>query len=159
MNNPPTSPANPNALPEVWIDLLFKRFSTMYGSEWSAKWAGIPLEDVKATWAQDLARFDAPTIRRALDHCKANCKFPPSCPEFVGFCKAWRATGDCLQLPAPRGGPIDSRVLAEINRFAASRKFEPRNWAREILAAEADGSYRHVYGIRCAKVALGIIEE
>lgn len=134
----------------------------MYGRLWLDTWAGIAMDEVMAVWAQDLAAFDGDTLRKALDHCKANNKFPPSCPEFVGMCKAFRPSpqSQLAALPAPRSGEIDPRVRAEIAKFLnAERKQDPKDWARTILKEANDGTYRHIYGIRCAKVALGIVAE
>jgi len=99
-----TSRANQSALPDAWIDRLFQRFSLMYGKEWAEKWSGLPLDQVKAAWSQDLAFASADQLRLALDHCKANNKFPPSSPEFVGLCKQFRVQGSpLLALVEPRG--------------------------------------------------------
>lgn len=154
-----TSQAIPSALPNAWINRLFDRFLTMYGRQWLDLWAGVPLEAVKATWAEDLAAFDADTLRKALEHCRSNNKFPPSSPEFVGLCKSFRPSpaGHYAALPAPRGGDIDPRVRAEIAKFLeVGRKSDPKDWARRILTEAKDGTYRYPHGINCAEQALGL---
>ncbi len=156
----PTSQANQNALPDAWIDRLFARFHAMYGKAWLDNWAGIALDDVKAIWAQDLARFDADTLRKALDHCKAHNRFPPSCPEFVGLCLAMRPTPHTYHAISVRYAERDPRVTAAIAEWLRpDRKFDPKGWAREILAGESNGTYHDLRGIHCAKVALGLIVE
>ena len=101
--NLPTSPANPSALPNAWIDRLFMRFSGMYGKHWADLWQGIPMEQIKAVWAEDLAGCSADQIRHALDHCKTHLKFPPTCPEFVGLCREFREKPqNVAYLPAPK---------------------------------------------------------
>ncbi len=157
-----TSQETPSALPESWIDRLFERFSLMYGVDWSAKWAGIPLEKVKASWSEDLAFASGEQIRKALNHCKTNNRFPPTCPEFAGLCKAFAPSpgGYLSALPAPRSGEIDERVSTEIAKFLESgRERDPKDWARQILAEAKDGTYRYPYGIRCAEIALGLRQE
>lgn len=153
---------NQSALPEAWIDRLFERFSLMYGADWSAKWAGIPLEKVKASWAEDLAFASGEQVRKALAHCRTNNKFPPSCPEFAGLCKAFAPSpgGFLSALPAPRGGEINPRVMTEIAKFLeAGRERDPKDWARQILSEAKDGTYRYPYGIRSAEIALGLRTE
>lgn len=152
------STANRSALPDAWIDRLFQRFAFMYGNNWGAKWAGLPMDQVKAAWAADLAFASADQLRRALDHCKSHNAHPPSSPGFVGLCRAFAPsmeTGN--RLPAPRGGEIDPKVRAEIAKFLnPDRKRDPKDWARDILKGEAEGTYRDLYGIDLAKAALGV---
>lgn len=130
----------------------------MYGRQWLDQWAGVPLAEVRRTWAEDLAFASADQLRRALDHCKGHNKFPPTCPEFVGLCRAFAPameTGN--RLPAPRSGEIDPKVRAEIARILSpNHKRDPKDWAREILKGEAEGTYRDLYGIDLAKAALGV---
>ncbi len=73
-----------NALPDTRIDRLFMRFSVLYGKHWADMWAGIPIDQVKAAWAHELARFSNEQLGAGL---KAVGKFPPTLPEFVALCK------------------------------------------------------------------------
>ena len=99
-----TSRPNQSALPETWIDRLFARFATMYGKHWLDLWAGIPMEQVRQTWQEDLSAFSGEQIRRALDYCRRYNKFPPTCPEFVNLCWQFRREKErVLYLAAPRG--------------------------------------------------------
>ena len=75
----------------------------MYGSLWLDRWAGIPLDEVKATWARDLARVSPGQMARALDHLKAHNPMPPTLPEFLSLCRQFRVQDPVLALPAPRG--------------------------------------------------------
>ena len=131
----------------------------MYGRLWLDTWAGVGMDEVRTVWAQDLSGFDGDSLRRALDHCKANNKFPPTCPEFAGLCRAFNPspTGRVNALPAPRGGYIAPEIMSEIAKLLeAGRKRDPKDWARSILKEAKDGTYRHPHGIHCAKEALGI---
>lgn len=140
------------------MDRLFQRFATMYGTAWSGKWVNVPLDQVKAAWAEDLAFASSDQLRRALDHCKGHNPHPPSSPEFVGLCHAFAPameTGN--RLPAPRGGEIDPKVRAEIAKFLnPARKRDTKDWARDILKGDAEGTYRDLYGINLARTALGV---
>lgn len=156
---PTTQSETSRVLPSGWVDRLFERFAAMYGKHWFDQWAQTPMDDVKAVWAEDLAGMSGEQIRKALDHCKANNKFPPTCPEFAGLCKAFAPameTGN--RLPAPRGGEMDPKVRAEIARFLdPQRKRDPKDWARQILKEHAAGTYRHLVGIENARRALGLV--
>lgn len=154
-----TSQPNHAELPDAWVTKLFARFAAMYGKHWLDMWGDVPIAEVKAAWAADLGRFSGDQLRKALDHCKSQCKFPPTLPEFVGLCRSFAEIPDRSRaLPDYSKAEIDPRVRAEIARFlTASEKRDPKDWARRILAEEAAGTYRHVYGIECAKRALGFI--
>ncbi len=52
---------------------------------------------------------------------------------------------------------VHPRVQAEIDRFLKRGDTrDPKDWARQILALEERGEYRYLYGIECAKEALGL---
>lgn len=147
----------PSALPESWIDKLFDRFATMYGKQWYDQWTGIPLDRVKQTWREDLAFADGEQLRKALDHCKTNSKFPPTCPEFAGLCKTFSKSFDRPALPDYTRSGMPPEIRAEIAKmFDKQRKSDPKDWARRILKEEAEGTYRHNCGIEMAKRALGL---
>lgn len=154
-----TSPAKPSALPDAWIDRLFQRFSLMFGNSWASKWGGLPMPQVKALWAEDLAFASAEQIKRALDHCKAHGVHPPSSPEFVSLCRQFAPPPSTAKaLPDKRGaGGIDPNVRAEIDRFLnRGEKRDPKDWARQVLSLEADGSYPSFMGVQMARRALGM---
>lgn len=153
-----TSPAKQSALPDAWIDRLFQRFSLMYGNAWAQKWAGLPLADVKAAWAADLAFASADQIRRALDHCRANNPHAPSSPEFVGLCRAFAPAMDTSRsLPDYSREAMHPQVRAEIARaLNPAKKPDPKDWARDILRLHAEGLYPHHIGVVNARRALGI---
>lgn len=144
-------------LPIAWIDRLFERFATMYGRHWLEQWAGIDIADVKQSWREDLSFATGEQMRKALDHCKTQSRFPPTCPEFVGLCKAFAPSYEFPALPDHRKSDIDAKVRTEIAKFlTASEKRDPKDWARKILAGEAAGTYRYHYGVDLAKRALGL---
>ena len=151
-----TSRANPSALPEQWIDRLFARFATMYGKHWLELWAGVPMEAVKATWAEDLGGISGEQIRRALDHRKTHSTFPPTCPEFVALCRQFRDTpATTIYLPAPRGElPEPTKVI--LDGYLEGKHKDCKAWARKILEESAAGRVYPSISIEFAKEALGI---
>lgn len=101
-----TSPAKRAASADAIVDRLFQRLGASYGKHWLDMWAGVPMGQVKATWADALAQFQPATIAEALNDLG---KFPPTLPEFVDLCKQ-RRKPDAPQLaivgpkqPAPEG--------------------------------------------------------
>lgn len=81
-----TSQANPSALPESWVERLFLRFSSMYGSKFADLWRGCDLASVKGLWAEELAGFSADEIKCGIDCCKTR-DWPPTLPEFLKLCR------------------------------------------------------------------------
>jgi hypothetical protein len=111
------STAQQNALPSAWVDRLFDRFAAMYGKHWFDLWADVPMADVKDAWQTDLAGFSGEQIRKALDHCKTNNTFPPTCPEFAGMCRQFReAPATVLQLTGPRT-EMPAHVRKQLDEF------------------------------------------
>jgi hypothetical protein len=151
-----TSPPKSGALPSAWVDRLFERFHAMYGKHWLDLWADVPLDAVKAVWREDLAGFSGEQIRKALDHCKANAKYPPTCPEFAGFCKQFRDTpATTLYLPAPRG-ELPEPTKAILDGYLPVNRKDCKAWARKILEESAAGRVYPSISIEFAKEALGI---
>jgi hypothetical protein len=108
----------------------------MYGSQWLDKWRGIPLDEVKRTWAEDLAGFTAEQLGYALSCVKLACKFPPSSVEFAQFARErTREPAHQQYLPAPRG-EIPDNVATALEDYAAAhpKSKDYRAWARKIVA-------------------------
>lgn len=151
------STARPSALPDAWIDRLFMRFAVLYGKHWLDMWAGIPMEQVKAAWASELASVPAERFGPAL---QAVGKFPPTLPEFVALCKPQPPIPSPAYhralLPSQKGAPPSAEVQREIDTLLAGwgGRSDPKKWAREILAEAKAGRYRYAYGIECATEAL-----
>jgi hypothetical protein len=113
--------------PKHWTEALFKRFSVMYGSKWSAMWADVPMADVIDAWQEDLNGVNAEQVKRALDYLKANNPFPPTLPQFLSICRQFRvAPQNVAYLPAPV-----SRMPPEI-----------RQQLREVLTKLRGGNAR-----------------
>ena len=145
-------------LPSGWIDKLFERFAFMYGKAWADQWSGIPVDKVKQAWSEDLARFDGECLRKALEHCKSHNKFPPSCPEFVGLCLAMRPAQSTYKAISGPRQERDPKITAAIAEFLnPSRKVDPKDWARKILAEHEAGTFNNLHSITVAKQALGIL--
>ena len=70
------------------MDRLFQKLSLTYGKTFIEKWTGIPMEAVKAEWADKLGKFELESIKDALEHCQTNVEFPPTLPQFIQICQA-----------------------------------------------------------------------
>lgn len=69
-----------------WIDRLWERFVTRYGSKFTDMWKGIDPDNLKQAWSEELAGYTADELRRGLELCKAK-DWPPTLPEFMKLCR------------------------------------------------------------------------
>jgi hypothetical protein len=74
------------ALPLAWIERIFDRFTTRYGSRFLDMWAALDPNDLKRAWAEELAGLSGEEIKRGLEKCKF-LNFPPTLPEFFKLCR------------------------------------------------------------------------
>ena len=141
------------SLPDKAIDRLFQRLSATYGAAWVRQWADVPMADVKAAWAHELATF-AQSLHRiawALEN------LPPKCPnaiEFKALCRQAPAP-ETPRLPEPKADP--ARVRAELAKLGARQPGElqdPKDWARRILARHEAGEKLSPTTLRFAREAL-----
>lgn len=145
----------------AWIDRLFARFDTLYGKHWLDMWHDIPMASVKEAWRAALSGCSADQIRHALAHCVATSKFPPTAPEFAGFCRQFRPSPSSAHhlLPAPRdpaGSAIAAGLASTLRSQPDQRDGDCRGWARKILAEAEKGVVYPMIAIENAREALGI---
>jgi hypothetical protein len=84
-------------LPDSWIAKIFSKFEARYGSLFLDRWRGCDMDNVRETWAEELAGFkDQPErIAYALKSLSDE-RFPPTLPEFIAACR---------KAPAKASGP------------------------------------------------------
>lgn len=129
------------ALPSAWVERLFARFSTMYGSKLASLWEGSDIDAVKADWAHDLRMFGGSQILWAIEQCKETHKFPPTSPEFYILCKQ-APRPELPALPEPKIDPelaeARAKEIAE-TVTAKLRQASDHDWAVKILENVAQG--------------------
>jgi hypothetical protein len=105
------------SIPAAWIDRIFEKLTLRYGREFIGRWdsTGIPIEDVKADWAHELAGFERMT--EAIAHALAN--LPPRPPTVHDFREIARKCPPPVfkALPGHKADP--ERVKAEIAKIRA----------------------------------------
>jgi hypothetical protein len=131
--------------PTPWADRLFARFSALYGapklaSNWPADRAG----EVRQAWEEQLRRFSANTLRRALQALiDAGREWPPTLPEFVALCRDFhRLEQSAAPAALPPPTPTEVAQATEtIDRIAAGMAKPPAwdhlTWARQPRSAAA----------------------
>lgn len=112
-----------------WVERLFARLQVRYGSAWTAKWAGIDPDAVKADWEQVLGasfRNCPDALVYALEHLP---QFPPHSGEFLSICMGYRAPVKALSAPV---GKPDQVVLQKV----AGALEKPENYDAAKVCAD-----------------------
>ena len=150
------------SLPEPWVERIFDKLTITWGHQFLSRWDGMPLNKVKADWADELSAFQQHprALWWALDNLPDR---PPSAPEFKALARKapQQAFDDPLQprLPAPVAKADPQRVEAELARLRASighRQGDNREWARQIVARHRAGDHATPTVLRMAQEALAL---
>ena len=96
MNQKTTSSHSKNAKQDAKrIETLFLRFSVIYGYLWQKAYPHEHMLNLaKKEWLETLHPFDNHIIKKALHHCRENCPYPPSLPQFIEICRAIKKQDD-----------------------------------------------------------------
>jgi hypothetical protein len=95
-------------LPDSLLDPLFGKLAIRYGDAWFRKWDGIPMNAVRADWAEVLDGFGAASIHYGLTNLPAD--FPPTAAAFKALCNGGPRR-DVLMLP--RGEHVNGEGAKE----------------------------------------------
>lgn len=137
-------------LPPAWIESLFARLMTRYGSAWMRMWEGIDPAAVKADWSEELAGFQnrPKALKYALEYLPDR---PPNVQQFKAICaRAPEPTPPAL--PPPVTSP--EVVAAALERMRATPP--PSHWALRLRAREVSLEERLTsYQRRAWREALG----
>lgn len=110
-----------------YVREIHSRMSVRYGSQWRAKWDGVPLEAIEADWAGQLDGMQPESIRKALESLPPD--FPPTAPAF-------RALGairhEAAALPAIDYTPDPAIAAAALGAMHASDMPAPREWMAQL---------------------------
>ena len=75
-------------LPAQWVERIFHKLALIYGRDFTHRWDGLDIEEVKEDWARELGRFagNADAIRWALANVPDDR--PPTVRQFARLCGA-----------------------------------------------------------------------
>lgn len=104
------------SLPPQWVDRIFEKLTLVYGRDFLRRWDGIPIDDVKADWARELAGFAQ--LPESIAHALKNLPRddPPNVYQFRDLCRR-APPKQMLRIEAPR--PDRARVKAHIDQLVA----------------------------------------
>lgn len=152
------------SLPTPWIDRIFERLTVVYGQDFTGRWKGMSIADVKSAWGHELAplRDRSHAIGWALQHLPPDR--PPNVLQFRDLC--YQAPGpDLKPLPSPKAdAAVVERVLAEVSKLTASwqpqqkqdgmPKRDPRQWAKDLIERHKNGDTRPLVCVKMAEAAM-----
>lgn len=69
-----------------WVERIFERLATMYGSVFLDMWSSMDPDLVKQCWADELSGYTADEIAAGLAACKGK-SYPPTLPQFLMLCR------------------------------------------------------------------------
>jgi hypothetical protein len=140
------------SLPNQWIDRIFEKLGLVYGQEFLSRWKGLPIADVKADWAHELAGFEnhPEAVAWALRNLPPDR--PPTVLQFRNLGRSAPAP-DRPMLPEPVADA--PRARAELAKLAAylrtAPKAGPTDWAHKIVAKHRAGGRVTAATLRMAR--------
>ncbi len=75
------------SLPENWTNKIFQKLILAYGRDFTGRYEGVPLEEVKADWAHELSGYQQSPNSIAYALCNLPDK-PPNVFQFRAICRA-----------------------------------------------------------------------
>lgn len=112
-------------LPPAWVDRIFEKLTLIYGSDFVNRWksAGIPIEDVKADWAKELAGFaDHPdAIAYALENLPKDR--PPTVLQFRDVCR--KSPPKAAPALAYKGSPMPPEIRERLKDLTNQLRAKP----------------------------------
>lgn len=93
--------------------------SAHYGARFADAWRGTDPASVKTVWAKELGRFTPDQLKHGIESL-AQCKFPPTLPEFIALCKHAPSYAYARKLPPPR--PTPEQREEGLRRFAEMKR-------------------------------------
>jgi hypothetical protein len=141
----------------AWIERLFSRLATLYGSAFGRQWDGSNIGEVKSAWAERLGGFSAPQIGAALRACDDR-QYPPNLPEFIDLCRsAVRREEKPKEIEAPRISAEEAAArLEKIEAITAKKSgYDYRAWAKDLIRCHESGEKLLPIQIEMAHEAMG----
>ncbi|WP_322092792.1 hypothetical protein [Paraburkholderia bannensis] len=152
------------AIPEAWIEKLFARMASIWGSRFADMWRDTDLDEVKSVWRASLSDVTDDGLRRGVSKLIHHLH-PPDLPAFRRLCEAEPAMyqQNTLALTDERRTPPEQarEQLAQIRDLAKGLLREHGapagggiRWAYRLLQRAADGERITPHQIAFAKEAI-----
>jgi hypothetical protein len=77
------------AVPQAWVEELFRKLTAYFGSRLADMWRGVDLDDIKREWGIALAKLSRNELKAGVG-ALLSLKHAPTLPEFHALCKQQR---------------------------------------------------------------------
>ncbi len=134
----PKLPA-PDRLPDEVLNRIWQKLVVSYGHLFKSQWDGLPLDAVRADWAEELASYaDKPwAIEYALAHRPE--RLPLTAQMFRRICGQAVDPAQSARPAEPVVRADPKRVAELVIRTASDRGRHPRQWAFDLRDRELAG--------------------
>jgi hypothetical protein len=142
------------SLPAPWTEKIFMKLTLIYGRDFTARWEGMNICDIKTDWSHELSGYEnrPKSIAWALQNLPAGK--PPTVLEFRKLCNTLPQEATVF-IEQPKANPaFIAEVLSKLSD--PMPKTDGREWARRKLAAHAAGDRVGIFGLNLARQALGV---
>jgi len=147
------------SLPLAAIERLFDRLAMTYGNEFKNKWSGMPVAEVKASWAHELLAFSGnlKAIGWALENLPEKC---PNLVEFKNLCRqAPKPQNPALSAPKADSSVVDAelmKIVSSVFKTPANETVDHKRWAKRLKARQEAGDKLSPIQVRFYREALEI---
>ena len=141
------------SMPITWVEKIFLKLSLVYGRDFTGRYEGVSLADVKTDWAHELSGFEnhPDSIKHALQHLPVSK--PPTVYEFRNLAASAPRMAN-LELPRP---PQDPAIVAIIKAgLKPLAENDGKEWARRLQRRHVACERLNSYQIMSYRMALGI---
>lgn len=141
------------------VDWLFDDCLLRFGNQFSGKWVGVDVHDLKAQWAAELGKLELAEIKAGVVRMRRECvSFAPTLQEFVQLCRPTESVENlflqCASLAARHQGDHTTAWPSAVLYWTAQRfgmaSLSGANWAaskarftqiyHDCLAQQDEGS-------------------
>ena len=139
-------------LPIAWVEKIFQKLTLTFGRDFTNRWEGIPLEEVKADWAHELRGFhqNPQAIKRGIETCIGGK--PPTVHEFKAACAKY--VPDYKALPVAKADAEIVQNEISKSRVLINRSTGNKDWAHRLKSRAEKGDKLSRYQIACYREAL-----
>lgn len=144
------------SLSAVWTDAIFDKLTLIYGRDFTGRWQGMDMVNVKTDWSHTLSSLgDKPdTIVWVLQNLPPDDK-PPTVLQFLALAKSVPQAATVLP-ELPKADPI--RKATELSKLSSIKDLTWLNdqleWARIVVRRYEAGDHLSPFSVKLAKTAL-----
>ena len=141
-------------LPIEWVDKIFKKLTLVWGRDFTARWEGLDVMEVKIDWAHELSGLqDNP---KAISHALQNLPGakPPTVLEFRALALKCPAAVDPV-LPFVRlEADIVAGFIGKAKAAQGQGTVSEKEWAHVIIRRHDAGENIRPYSLKLARAAI-----